>query len=260
MGSESQSGVLDRFRGHPSPLPSEARCTSHPDALAEAHCARCGDFVCRLCGPLEPVPLCTRCALKTTLDWEERGDHGARRAYYLTLRDAIGSPTRLGQRLGGSGHIGSALSFVTITALLGLVPLALLMSVPLLSVADPMRLGLRSTGVFSMAIFLVLFSVALATLLGLWVLGFSLCVWLTARLFAIPVRYDVLVRASGYGLSLLALPVLGPLLVPFSLGQTLLACHAVLFARRADERALLALVTVGLVAAGAIWSLRAWLA
>jgi hypothetical protein len=221
---------------------TSARCTTHEDALAEANCARCGDFVCRLCGPLEPVALCPRCALKTTLEFEEPGELTLLRAFFITVRDVVSSPTRMGLRLGGAGNLLTALSFVTTCALLGLVPLSVFLAAPLLSVADAVRLGLRSTGVLSVGVSLVLFAVALATLLGLSITVFASWVWLGARALRITVRYDVLVRASAYGWALVALPVVGPLLAPVAGMQSLLATHAALSARSDAGRAALALV------------------
>jgi hypothetical protein len=216
------------------------RCTTHESEEAEGHCARCGDFVCRLCGPLEPVALCQRCALKTTLEFEEPGEHTLVRAFFVTARDAIDSPSGMAHRLGGSGHILSALSFVTLGALLGLVPLSLLLAAPMLSVADAVRLGLRSTGVLSVSVSMVLFAVALATLLSMTVWLFSGWVWLFARLLKLPVRRDVLLRASAYGMALISIPVLGPLVAPVACVQALLATHTVL-ARADASRASLVL-------------------
>jgi hypothetical protein len=230
-----------------------ARCTTHPDAESEGHCARCGDFVCRLCGPLEPVALCPRCALKTTLEFEEPGEHTLLRAFYVTARDAVGSPTRMAERLGGSGHVLTALSFVTLSALMGLVPLSLLVAAPLLSVADAVRLGLRSTGVLSVGVSLVLFAVALATFLALTVSMLATLVWAAARLCRISVRFDVVLRALSYGVSLIALPVIGPLLWPVAFGQALLASHAALSLRANPGRAALTLaiaLAIGLAELG----------
>jgi hypothetical protein len=211
---------------------SEPRCTTHADAVAEGSCARCGDFVCRLCGPLEPVALCPRCAMKTTLDWEEPGDHGPIRAFVETLRESIGSPSRVGARLGGSGHALAALAYVTACGVCGLLPLSLLMAVPLVSVANPYELGLKSTGVLSVGVSLVLFSIAAATLLSLGVALFAAGIWVVARLLGVPVRYDVQLRACAYGMSMVALPLIGPLLLPVAIVQALLMSRAVLRARR----------------------------
>ena len=198
--------------------------------------------MCRLCGPLEPVALCPRCALKTTLEFEEPGESTLARAFYVTARDAVGSPSRMAERLGGSGHVLSALSFVTIAALLGLVPLSLILAAPLLSVADAVRLGLRSTGVLSVGVFVVLLAVALATLLSLSVLVFASWVRMAARITGIRVRSDVVLRATAYGLSLLALPVLGPVLLPLAFAQALLATHRALAIRGDSVRAALTLL------------------
>jgi hypothetical protein len=230
---------------------SEARCTTHPDALAEGSCVRCGDFVCRLCGPLEPVALCSRCAMKTTLDWEEPGDHGPIRAFLETLREAIGTPSRVGARLGGSGHALAALSYVTVCGVCGLFPLSLLLAAPLVGAANPYDLGLKSTGALSVGVSLVLFSVAAATLLALGVAAFAAVIWLVARLAGVPVRYDVQLRAIAYGMSMLALPLLGPLVLPIALAQSLLVSRAVLQARGDSGRALIVLGVATLLFAGA---------
>jgi hypothetical protein len=245
MRSIDSRGVPDRYRGHPT---SGARCTTHPDALAEGSCARCGDFVCRLCGPLEPVALCPTCAIKTTLDWEEPGDHGPVRAFVLTLREAIGSPSRVGARLGGSGHVLAALSYVTACGISGGVPLALLMAVPLVSIANPNELGLRSTSVMSIAVSLVLSSVAAATLLALLVAALATLIWLMARLAGVPLRYDVQLRASAYGMSFMALPLIGPALWPVALVQSLIASRAALRARSDARRAAVVLAGALLLA------------
>jgi hypothetical protein len=228
-----------------------ARCTTHPDELAEGSCARCGDFVCRLCGPLEPIALCPRCALKTTLDWEEPGDHGPVRAFVLTLREAIGSPTRVGTRLGGSGNALPALAYVTACGISGLLPLSVLLAAPLVSVANPYEIGLRSTGVLSVGVSLVLFSVAASTLLTLAVAALAGAIWLVARLAGVPLRYDVQLRASAYGVSLVALPLIGPLVLPLAVVQSLLMSRAVLRARSDAGRALIVLAVATALFAGA---------
>jgi hypothetical protein len=231
----------------------EARCTTHPDAVAEGSCARCGDFVCRLCGPLEPVALCPRCAIKTTLDWEEPGDHGPIRAFVETLRESIGSPSRVGARLGGSGHALPALAYVTACGLCGLFPLSIVLAVPLVSVANPYELGLKSTGALSVAVSLVLFSIAAATLLALGVAVLAAAIWGVARVLGVPLRYDVQLRASAYGVSLVALPLIGPLLLPVALVQSLLMSLAVLRARGDAQRAAAVVgIAVALVAAAAL--------
>jgi hypothetical protein len=256
MSLYDSRGGPDRFRGHPTP---GARCTTHPDAAAEGSCARCGDFVCRLCGPLEPVALCPRCALKTTLDWEEPGDHGPVRAFVLTLREAIGSPSRVGARLGGSGHVLAALSYVTACGVCGLFPLSLVLAVPLVSVANPYELGLRSTGALSVGVSLVLFSVAAATLLALVVALLAGTIWSVARALGVSARYDVQLRATAYGVSMVALPLIGPVLLPLALVQSLLMNRAVLRARSDAGRALVILVVTLVLCVGASLGWRALL-
>jgi hypothetical protein len=194
--------------------------------------------VCRLCTPLEPVALCARCAARVAVDWEERGELGALRAFLRTLRLALRAPVRLGARLGGAGHASSALHFAALCAASGLLPLALVAAVPLFVRADPLRHGLRSAGFWGAAVSLVPAALVLSTLLAAF--GVPLLagwVWLSARLWRISIRYDVLVRAFGYGLSPLALPLLGPLILPIALFWSLLTLYGALRVRGGSARA-----------------------
>ncbi len=223
-----------------------ARCATHRDAEAEASCTRCGDFVCRLCTPLEPVPLCHRCAVRATVDWEERGELGLSRAFWGTLRASFSGPARLGRRLGGTGHAGYALQYVFLCGVSGLLPLSIVGAVPLLTWADAPRLGLHSTGLLGAAVSLVPGSLVLATLLALGVALGSLWLWCVARATGLFVRYDVIVRAAAYGSSPLALPVLGPVLLPVVLFWSGLALYGALSAHGAPWRALLSLASASL--------------
>jgi hypothetical protein len=204
-----------------------AQCRAHPDTISEASCSRCGDFMCRLCGPLAP-PLCARCGVRGAVDWEERGEQSGLRAFFATFREAITSPRRLGARLSGSGRVGLAFWYAALSTLLGALPLALAVASLLMTVADPLVLGLRSTGVLSNAVFAVLFAVALATLLPAALCAWACWVFALARLLRLPVRFDLLVRAGIYGFSLVAVPLLGPLLAPLAFLSALLCTQALL--------------------------------
>ncbi|MFT3923505.1 MAG: hypothetical protein QM778_13300 [Myxococcales bacterium] len=215
-----------------------ARCATHRDAEAEASCVRCGDFVCRLCTPLEPVAMCNRCVVRATVDWEERGELGISRAFWNTLRAGLAGPFSLGRRLGGAGHLVHALQFVFLCGVCGLLPLSIAGAVPLLTWADAPRLGLHSTGLLGTAVSLVPASLVFSTLLSLGVAVYAGWLWALCRMLQIAVRYDVLVRATAYGLSPLAIPVLGPLLLPVGLFWSGLALYGALSARGQTARAL----------------------
>lgn len=210
-----------------------ARCTTHEDAAAEASCSRCGDFVCRLCTPLEPLPLCARCVLRCTVDWEERAELGLFRAFLRTLRESLGAPGRVGRTLGGAGHVAAALEYAALCALCGLLPLSLAAATPLLAWADAHRLGLESTGILGAAVALVLGALVASTLFAFAVGLGALWLWGVARAFGIPTRLDLLLRALAYGASPVAVPLLGPALSPVALLFSLLSAHAALRARAA---------------------------
>jgi len=232
-----------------------ARCATHRDAEAEASCVRCGDFVCRLCTPLEPVAMCNRCVVRATVDWEERGELGAARAFWGTLRVSLSEPLRLGRRLGGAGHWVHALQFVFLCGVCGLLPLATVGAVPLLAGADAPRLGLHSTGMLGTAVSLLPASLVLSTLLALVVALWSAWLWVLCRGLGISIRYDVLTRAAAYGLSPLAVPVLGPLLLPVALFWSALTLYGALSARGREMRALscLLLFVAGALGPGLVW-------
>lgn len=216
---------------------------------------RCGDFVCRLCTPLEPVAMCNRCVVRATVDWEERGEMGALRAFWCTLRLSLAGPLTLGRRLGGAGHLVHALQFVFLCGVSGLLPLSVVAAVPLLTWADAPRLGLHSTGLLGTAVSLLPASLVISTLLCLCVALFAGWLWALGRAWGVRTRYDVIARAAAYGLSPLALPVVGPLLLPLGLFWSGLALYGALSARGDAARAFGSLATswlggvlVGLVA------------
>jgi hypothetical protein len=229
-------------------MAQQARCATHRDAEAEASCARCGDFVCRLCTPLEPVPLCHRCVVRATVDWEERGELGMLRAFWSTWRMGLVAPLSLGRRLGGAGHLVHALQYVFLCGVSGLLPLSIAGAVPLLTWADAPRLGLHSTGLLGTAVSLVPASLVISTLLAMCLALAALALWTACRLWGLSVRYDVIARAGAYGASPLALPVLGPLLLPVGLFWSGLALYGALSARSHAARALASLMTVALSA------------
>lgn len=209
---------------------------------AEASCTRCGDFVCRLCGPVSPVALCQRCGVRSTVDWEERAEQGLLRAFGATCLASLRKPVRLGGRLGGSGHLGPALQYMALCALSGLLPLALALVVPVLGFAEVTRFGIRSTGLLGTAASLLPLALVLSTLLPLLGLLASRWIWLCARACGARVRYDVVLRGFAYGLSPLAIPLLGPLLFPFALGLSTTVLYGVLRVRAGSRRALTTLV------------------
>lgn len=222
---------------------SPVMCRAHTTTRAEASCARCGDFMCALCGPLAPRPLCARCSARGAVDWEERGDQFWGRALVSTFWEAVSGPRRLGRRLGGTGRVGWALGYASLCTFLGTLPLSLLVAAGLMTVADPLTLGIRSTGVMSLAVSSVLASVGVATLLPLMLLGWAGLSWLMAGLFGLETRFDLLLRATAYGLSLIAIPLFGPLLVPFALLFMLNTVHALLSAQGQPGSALSALLS-----------------
>jgi len=193
-----------------------ARCVVHTDESAEASCARCGDFMCALCGPLEPVALCARCLLRSTVDWEERGELSLLRAFARTWLESAQSPAQLSLRLRGSGHVWSALSYAAVVAALSSVPLAFAFNVLLFSELVPETQGFVSMRMVGLGVMVAIGSVVVTSLvpalLVLWSL--ALCSW--SRVRGAPLRFDVSVRATCYGVSLLAIPILG---VPLALAQ-----------------------------------------
>ncbi len=231
------------------------RCATHQDADAEASCTRCGDFVCRLCTPLEPVALCTRCVVRATVDWEERGELGLLRAFWTTFRVSMRAPVRLGLRLGGAGHAVHALQYAALCSVCGLLPLSLLVAVPLLGWADALRLGLRSTGLLGTAVSLVPFALVVSTLVPLALALLAYWVWLCAFLCGVRVRHDVMLRGAAYGASLLAVPVLGPMLLPLVLGYSGAVQYGALCAHSNRKSALIVLGVATLsLAAFATWA------
>ena len=184
--------------------------------------------MCSLCGPLLPRPLCARCSARGAADWEERGDQFWGRALFATCREALLSPAGLGARLSGAGRSGWALSYLALCALLGALPLCLLVAGLLLTVANPLTLGLRSTGVLSLAVTVALACIGFATLLPLAYTLWTASLALWSRALGMDVRFELLLRAGAYGLSWLAVPLFGPLLLPLALLWMLAAEHAAL--------------------------------
>jgi hypothetical protein len=166
------------------------------------------------------------------VDWEERGELGLSRAFFSTLRESLGGPVRLGQKLGGAGYMSAALQYTFLCGLCGALPLALLAAVPLLIWADPQRLGLSSTGSLGAAVAGVLGAFVASTLLTLVPVLLGAWGWLLGLSFGTRLRYDVALRAAAYGASLIALPVLGPLLLPLALCWMLLTLFGALRGRR----------------------------
>ena len=225
------------------PERSEMMCRAHPSTPAAASCTRCGDFMCALCGPLAPRPLCGRCSARGAVDWEERGDQFWGRALLATFWEAVSGPRKLGRRLGGSGRVSWALGYAALCTFLGTLPLALLIAALLLTVAEPLKLGIRSTGVMSLAVSCVLASVGVATLVPLFLSAWAGAVRFVAGWFGIDVRFDLLLRASAYGVSLLAIPLLGPVLAPLALLFMLNSVHAALSAQASERAAFLTLLS-----------------
>lgn len=226
---------------------SELMCRAHKTTPAEASCARCGDFMCALCGPLSPRPLCGRCSARGAVDWEERGDQFWGRALVSTFWEAVSTPRALGRRLSGTGRVGWALGYCALTTFLGMLPLSLLVAASLMTVAEPLKLGMRSTGVMSLAVSSALASVGVATLLPLVLLAWVGLVRLSASVFGIETRFDLLLRAACYGLSLLAIPLLGPPLLPLALLFMLSTVHAALAGQAQAGPALSALLSASLL-------------
>jgi hypothetical protein len=206
--------------------------------------------MCGLCGPLSPAPLCARCGVRGAVDWEERGEQSLLRAFFSTFKEAVTTPRQLGARLNGAGRVGLAFSYAVSCTLLGTVPLAFLVAALLMTVADPLILGMRSTGVLSNAVSTVLSAVALATLLPAALFGWASWVFLVARVLLVQVRFDQLVRAGLYGFSLIAVPLLGPLLAPLAFVSALLGMQGLLSEQAGPLRATAILLVALLLALG----------
>jgi hypothetical protein len=130
---------------------------------------------------------------------------------------------------------------------------------PLRAGIDARRQGRESTGFFGAAVSLVLASLVVSTVLAASVAAWCAWVWTCARLSGISARYDVLVRAAAYGMSPLAVPLVGPLLAPLALSWSSSALHGALSARASSLRAAgalsMAMAVLVLVFAAAItWS------
>jgi hypothetical protein len=237
---------------------SEVMCRAHQTTRAEASCTRCGDFMCALCGPLSTRPLCGRCSARGAVEWEERGDQFWGRALLSTFWEAVTGPRKLGKRLAGGGRVAWALGYAALCTFLGALPLSLAIAALLLTVADPLTLGMRSTGVMSLAVTCVLASVGVATLLPLFLLLWAALLRLMALALGIETRFDLLLRASTYGLSLLAIPLFGPLLAPLALLFMLSTVHATLASEGRAGPALTALLSASLLVAcpfALLWAL-----
>lgn len=161
----------------------------------------------------------------------------------------------LGARLNGAGRVGTAFWYAVVCALLGGLPLSLSVAALLMTVADPLVLGLRSTGVLSNAVSAVLFAVALATLLPAALFGWAFWVFAVARLLRVPVRFELLARAGVYGFSLVAVPLLGPLLSPAAFGCAALCMQASLAAHASSRRATGVMAVALLLALGPLAAL-----
>jgi hypothetical protein len=205
--------------------------------------------MCSLCGPLLPRPLCARCSARGAADWEERGDQFWGRALLATFQEALAAPASLGARLSGTGRAGSALVYLALCALLGALPLCLVVAALLLTVADPLTLGLRSTGVLSLAVTVALACIGFATLLPLLYVSWTGSLALCARALGAEARFELLLRAGAYGLSLVAVPLFGPALLPLAAIWMLVAEHAALEAQGAGRAVL------PLLANAVLWAL-----
>jgi hypothetical protein len=196
-----------------------ARCRAHPIEPAEHSCARCGDFMCLLCGPLEPVALCARCLARTSLDWEDRGDQTAARAFLRSWFECVTHPSQVGARLLGSGHAASALVYSVICSILCLLPLALVLDALLFTYLAPEKIGYPSIPVLSLSVAIAGASIAVPTLLTLCFAIWAVLVRFVARRLGGRPSLEVLIRTASYGPSLVALPIAGVLLLPMALIQ-----------------------------------------
>lgn len=160
-----------------------------------------------------------------------------------TFQEAVSTPRTMGERLSGTGRVGLALSYLASCALIGSVPLSLVVAALLITVADPLTLGIRSTGVLSLAVTVVLACIGFATLLPLGVLVWSACVVGVARLGSLEARFEPLARVSAYGLSLVAVPLFGPALLPLAAIWMLVAAYASLRTQAGARGAILVLAS-----------------
>jgi hypothetical protein len=88
-----------------------------------------------------------------------------------------------------------------------------------------------------MAVTVALACIGFATLLPLLHVLWTLSLLAIARLFGLEARFEPVLRAGAYGLSLLAVPLLGPLLLPLALLWMGVAVHATLRAQAPEGRA-----------------------
>jgi hypothetical protein len=104
----------------------------------------------------------------------------------------------------------------------------------------------------------VLASIGVATLLPFVLAAWAGLLRVMARLFGLDTRFDLLLRAAIYGLSLSAIPLLGPLLMPLSLLFMLSTVHAALSAQGEAGPAFSALLSACLLSAcpfALLWAL-----
>lgn len=210
--------------------------------------------MCSLCRPVAGALVCAQCSARATLEWEERGDTTWSMAFLRTFLDSVREPGALGQRLSEAGHGTAAFAYAVLCALLGSLPLSFVVTALLALVADAHRLGLRSTSVLTIAVLSLLSPLVASVLFGLWTALWALSAWSGVRLVGGAMRYDRVLRLSAYGMSLLAVPLLGPWLLPLALAMmayTLLRAFArELGTARATLALVLAALPFGLFALG----------
>lgn len=235
-------------------------CTLHPAALAQGACARCGDFVCGLCtDELDDAALCARCAVRSAVAWEVRGEESWPFAFWHTWAEAMSSPRRLGVKLAGPGYGLAALGYLLLAALVGVLPLGLLLSALSARGADPFTLGIGSTSALSTSAAWVLGTVAWASLLVLVVVSWALCARGLSAALGRPVALARVLRVLAYGASLVALPCVGPLLVPVALVMAGAGLHACVSVHGSVQAArLISLVGALLGASWALLGAAAW--
>jgi hypothetical protein len=236
-------------------------CTLHPTAVAEGACTRCGDFVCGLCAEeLGDAPLCARCAVRSAVAWEARGEESWPFAFWQTWAEAMTSPRRLGLKLGGSGFALAALAYLLLAGIVGMLPLALLLSALSARGADAFTLGIGSTSALSASAAWVFGAVAWATTLVLIVALWALWARALGASVGRPVSLAIVVRVLAYGASLVAVPCAGPLLTPLALSMAGVGLHACLSERSTPRAAQVvsfvgALLGASLLLVGvAVWS------